>query len=101
MPHPHTSSRCISAKLHKFGVISLAYKIPFSETLEDLRTHINGIEDEFREQSVVDAGSIFKRIKSEIKQPKFFHLRRSYVLIQVDPEADIDIVKFKEEYGST
>ena len=86
LPHPHTSSRCMSSKLHNFGVISLAYKIPFSETLEDLRAHINAIEDEFREQSVVDAGSIFKRIKSEIKQPKFFHLRKSYVLIQIDPE---------------
>lgn len=99
LPHPHTSSRCISAKLHNFGVISLAYKIPFSESLEDLRAHINGIEDEFREQSVVDAGSVFKRIKSEVKQPKFFHLRRSYVLIQVDPEARADTVTLKEEYG--
>ena len=100
LPHPHSSSRLISSKLHNFGVISLAYKIPFNETLEDLRTQINSIEDEFREQSVVDAGSIFKRIKTEIKQPKFFHLRRSYVLIQVDPETSIDIVKLKEEYAS-
>jgi hypothetical protein len=100
LPHPHTSSRCFSAKLHNFGVISLAYKIPFSETLEDLRMHINGIEDEYREQSVVDAGTLFKRIKSETKQPKFFHLRKSYVLIQVDPESTIDVVKIKEEFGS-
>ncbi len=101
LPHPHTSSRCMSSKLHNFGVVSLAYKIPFSESLEDLRAHINAIEDEFREQSVVDAGSIFKRIKSEIKQPKFFHLRKSYVLIQIDPEQSVDIVKLKEEHGST
>lgn len=100
LPHPHTSSRCISSKLHNFGVISLAYRIPFSETFEDLRGHIDSIEDEFREQSVVDAGSLFKRIKTEIKQPKFFHLRKSYVLIQVDPEAAIDLVKLKDEYGS-
>ncbi len=100
LPHPHTSSRNLSCKLHNFGVISLAYKIPFSQTLEDLRTHITSIDDEYREHSVVDAGSIFKRIKSEIKQPKFFHLRRSYVLIQVDPEQAIDIVKLKEVFGS-
>ena len=99
LPHPHTSSRCVSAKLHNFGVISLAYKIPFRETLDDLRTHINGIEDEYREQSVIDAGSLFKKIKSEIKQPKFFHLRRSYVLIQVDPDSALDIVQLKERYG--
>ncbi len=100
LPHPHTSSRLLSSKLHNFGVVSLAYKIPFSESLEGLRGQVNSIEDEFREQSVVDAGAIFKRIKSEIKQPKFFHLRRSYVLIQVDPESTIDIVKLKEEFGS-
>jgi hypothetical protein len=100
LPHPHTSSRSISAKLHNFGVISLAYKIPFSESLEDLRAHINSIEDEFREQSVIDAGSLFKRIKTVIKQPKFFHLRRSYVLIQVDPDPAIDIVTLKETFGS-
>jgi hypothetical protein len=100
LPHPHTSSRCMSTKLHNFGVISLAYKISFQETLEDLRTQIGAIEDEYREQSVIDAGSIFKKIKSEIKQPKFFHLRRSYVLIQVDPESNIDIVQLKELYGS-
>lgn len=100
LPHPHTSSRCMSVKLHSFGVISLTYKIPFNESLEDVRTHIDDIEDEYREQSVIDAGTLFKRIKSEIKQPKFFHLRKSYVLIQVDPEPQIDIVTLKGEFGS-
>lgn len=101
LPHPHTSSRLMSAKLHNFGVISLCYKIPFKETLEDVRAEINGLEDEYLEQSVIDAGSIFKKIKSVVKQPKFFHLRRSYVVIQVDPEPDvIDVVNLKDEYGS-
>lgn len=101
LPHPHTSTKCQSAKLHNFGVITLAYSIPFSETLDNLRGHINTIDDEFREQSVIDAGNLFKRIKSEVKQPKFFHLRKSYVLIQVDPDPAIDIIKLKEEFGST
>lgn len=99
LPHPHSSSRCISSKLHNFGVITLAYRIPFSESLEDLRMHINAIEDEYREKSVVDAGSIFKHIKSEIKQPKFFQLAKSYVVVQVDPEPNTDIVRLKEESG--
>jgi hypothetical protein len=101
LPHPHSSSRLVSAKLHNFGVISLAYKIPFNGTLEELRAHINSINDEYSEQSVADAGSLFKRIKSEIKQPKFFHIRRSYVLIQVDTQPNIDVVNLKEEYGYT
>lgn len=100
LPHPHSSSKCISAKLHEFGVISLAYKIPFKENLVDLRQQINDIEDEYREQSVIDAGAIFKKIKSETKQPRFFHLRTSYVVIQINPEPDIDINQLKEESGS-
>lgn len=100
LPHPHSSSRLLSAKLHNFGVISLAYKIPFSESLDELRTHINNVDDEYKEQSVVDAGSLFKRIKQYIKQPRFFYLRRRYVVVQVDPETTLDVVSLKAEYGS-
>ena len=100
LPHPHESSHCISAKVHEFGVISLSYKIPFNETLEDLREQINHIEDEYREQSVIDAGSIFKKIKSEMKQPRFFHLRESYVVIQIYPKPNLEIIQLKEELGS-
>ncbi len=100
LPHPHTSSRCTSAKLHNFGVVSLTYKIPFTASLEDLRTQINSMGDEFREQSIIDAGSLFKQIKPVIKQPKFFHLRQSYVLIQVDPEPTIDVSTLKKRFGS-
>ena len=101
LPHPHASSWCMTAKLHNFGVISLAYKIPFSETLEQLRMHINTVDDEYKEQSVIDAGLLFKRIKNYVKQPKFFHLRRRYVVIQVDPLSTVDIPSLKTEYGST
>lgn len=101
LPHPHSSTRCISAKLHEFGVISLTYKIPFEDTLDNLRKEINSLEDEYREQSVIDAGSIFKRIKGDIKQARFFHLRSSYLLVQVDPETSVDVTQLKELYGST
>lgn len=101
LPHPHESARCIGSKLHNFGVITLAYKIPFSESFDDLRMHISATDDEYREKSVVDAGSIFKQIKSEIQQPRFFHLRKSYVMIQVDPDPDMGIVQLKKDYGGT
>lgn len=100
LPHPHSSQKCFSAKIHEFGVISLSYKIPFSDTLENLRENINNIENEYREQSVIDAGTIFKKIKSFIKQPRFFHLRNSYMLVQIDPEPEIDIISLKENYGN-
>lgn len=100
LPHPHTSSKCISSKIHEFGVISLVYKISFEETLEDLRERMNSIEDEFREQSVIDAGSIFRKIKPYIKKSRFFHLRTSYMVVQVDPVPEIDVIQLKEEYGN-
>jgi hypothetical protein len=103
LPHPHTSSRCNNVKLHNFGSITLRYQIPFNMTFEDLSTQLNHIDSTFNEQSVEDANIIFKRIKSAIKQPRFFHLRRSYVVIQVDPQHatdTTDIVELKEKYGS-
>ncbi len=99
LPRPHATSTCISAKLHSFGVISLVYKISFTQTLEELRTEIEKIDYEYRELSIFDAGAIFKRIKPYIKQAKFFHLRSSYVVIQVNPVATIDINSLKKEYG--
>lgn len=100
LPHPNASSKCIGAKIHNFGVISLAYKIPFTYTFEELRKRINSIDAEYREQSVSDANLIYKKIKSFIKQPRFFHLRSSYVVIQVDQHPNmIPVVDLKERYG--
>jgi len=100
LPHPHSSSKIVSTKVHEFGVISLVYKISFEDTLEDLRERMNSIEDEFREQSVIDAGSIFRKIKPYIKKSRFFHLRTSYMVVQVDPVPEIDVIQLKEEYGN-
>jgi len=99
LPHPHSSSRIMSAKLHGFGVISLAYKIPFTKSLDELKQEIYEIDDEYNEQSVIDAGSIFNKIKSEMKQPKFFHLRKTYILIQLDPVPGLDTDTLKKDFG--
>lgn len=101
LPHPHSSSKCISANIHGFGVISLVYKIGFRETLDDLRKRINLLDAEFQEQGVTDATSIFKTIKKEIKQARFFHLRTSYVVIQIDPQPNLSLVALKDTYGSS
>jgi len=102
LPHKHSSAKSVSAKLHNFGVITLQYKIPFNATLEELRSIINDIDQQYNEQSTTDASMLFNRIKSEIKQARFFHLRTSYVVIQVDQSPETwDVVKLKEEHGST
>ena len=102
LPHPHTSSKFSSCKLQSFGVISLTYKIPFEDSLENVRKELNELDSEFQEQSVTDAQSIFKIIKPYIKQPRFFHLRNSYVVIQVDQQSQkFSVQKLQETFGST
>lgn len=100
LPHPHESSKFISSNLHGFGVISLAYKIPFKDTLENLRKKLVTYDLEFQEQGVIDAGSIYKAIKRYVKQARFFHLRTSYVIIQVDSQPELSVVNLKDTYGS-
>lgn len=101
LPHPHSTSHCDSAKIHGFGAITLRYKIPFTATLEKLKAKIDDIDDEYRQHSVQDALSIFRVIKKAIRQPRFFHLNTSYMMIQVDIEDAIPGATLKEQAGDT
>ena len=100
LPHPHDTSMWFSCKLHSFGAITITYKVPFSESLEDLKKNVGDLEKKFQEQSISDLGIIFKKIKSFIKQAKFFHLKTNYTLIQTDSEKDLGPEKLQERYGS-
>jgi len=101
LPHPHETSTYFSSKLNDFGAISLTYKVPFNSTLEKLRGHIEAIDSKYQEQSVADAHTIFNKIKKFVKQPKFFHLRTSYVVIQLDVIPEVDAKHLKEQLGNT
>lgn len=101
LPPHHASPFLASAKIQNFGVVTLRYQVPFSMTLEELRSRIREIDDQYREQSVADVDVIFQAIKPFVTQPKFFHLRNAYVLIQVNTLGEnIDFVKFKSDYGN-
>lgn len=102
LPHPHGTSHCTSVKLHNFGAISLTYKLPFEDTFEDLRQKLDSIYNKFHEQSIIDAGSIYKKIKRFVTKPEFFHTKSSYLVIQVDTHPKkIDIATLKEQFGGT
>jgi hypothetical protein len=102
LPHPHAHSHCIGSKIHNFGAISLTYKIPFTDTLENLRVNCNELANKYQQQSAIDAKSIYKKIESFITQPRFFQTSASYVIIQVDPQpAALDLTQLQKEYGST
>ena len=100
LPHPHSSSKYISAKVHNFGAVSLTYRIPFESSLEQVRTKLETLDNQFREQSITDVRSLYKRIKPYISKPQFFHTASSYLVIQVYPEPDIlDSIQLKEKFG--
>ena len=99
-PHPHEHSSYYSSKIHNFGAISLTYKIPFESTLEELRSNINELEGKYVEYSITDASAIFKKIRKYVAKPKFFLMRNSYLVIQIDPTDDINVYEFKEQYSS-
>jgi len=101
LPHPHETSAYFSSKLNDFGVISLTYKVPFNTTLEELRKQIETIDAKYQEQSVADAHTIFNKIEKFVAKPKFFHLRTSYVVIQLDVSPQTDAKQLKEQYGNT
>lgn len=100
IPEPEKNPTCISVKIHNFGAISLIYKIPFKDTLKNIRQQLDGIDNQWAEQSLIDVDIIFKKINPYIAKPHFFHTRSSYVLIQVDPQQNLlDMVKLKDTYG--
>jgi len=100
LPHPHTTGTCISCKIHNFGAVSLTYKIPFKNTLNNMRSQLSSIDEKYQEESITNVNSVYKKIKPYIIKPKFFHTKSSYLVIQVDPQPDkIDISTLKEKYG--
>jgi len=102
LPHPHTHSYCIGSKIHSFGAISLTYKIPFTDTLENLRVNCNELANKYQQQSARDAQAIYKKIEPFIIQPKFFQTNASYIIIQVDPQPTVlDLAQLQKDYGST
>lgn len=99
---PQPNPYCISSKIHSFGALSFTYKIPFTDTLENLRVNCNELANKYQQQSFKDAESICKRIEPFILQPKFFQTSASYVIIQVDPQPTaLDLTQLQKEYGST
>lgn len=98
LPHPHTSSKNISVKIHNFGAISLTYKIPFKSSLEQARKDLVGLDNQYKEQSIEDGTSIFNKIKEFTVQPNFYNTSSSYLVIQLDHQK-MNATTLKEKFG--
>lgn len=93
------NSRCISSKIHQFGAISLTYKIPFTENLQDLRATLIKFDEKYQKQSINDAYAIYKKLKNFIVKPNFFHLKSSYAILQLNPNKNITGGQILQLYG--
>lgn len=99
LPHPHDSGRCINSKLHHFGVISLIYKVPISCSLQDMKSELVELDEKYQEQSIQDAGSIFRKIKKHVPKSHFFYLRNYYTVIQIDTQEGVTGKEIQEAHG--
>ncbi|MCF7900283.1 hypothetical protein K9K77_02120 [Candidatus Babeliales bacterium] len=94
-------TKALYANIHHFGVISTVYQIPFKGTLESLREKINDLHAQYQEQSIDDVHQLFLKITSHVSQPKFFHKKNHYLVIQIDPKESLkDSKKLREQYGA-
>ncbi len=100
LPNPSASPACISCKIHGFGTVSLTYKIPFHDTLENLKKGLEALDIQYQERSITDVQSVFDQIQNYIAQPKFFQTKSSYLVIQIDPEPEIiSLTELKDACG--
>lgn len=100
LPNPSTSPNLSSCRIHNFGTASFTYKIPFSDTLENLRKDINTLDYTYYEQSMSDVKAVFAQIKDYIAKATFYQTRSSYLVIQINPEPDtVSTTGIKEQYG--
>jgi hypothetical protein len=89
------------SKIYEFGVTSFCYKIPFTTTIDALKTNIIDIDKTFGKKSKIEAYNVFNNIKTALKNPRFYNIESSYFAIQVNPMVDtIGPDKFKEVYGT-
>lgn len=101
LPESNRVETLHTSKVHEFGAISVAYKIRFNQSFEELRNLTAAIGAEYQERSSIDAHFIYKRIEPFIIKPQFFHLRTSYTVIQPDFDPSVGHKELLERWGGT
>ncbi len=99
LPIEEKSTHCVDMKIHQFGAISITYKVPVSNTFDNLKAQLIEIDEEYQSRSINDALAVYKKIKGCISKPNFFHLRSYYTLIQIDFEPEFNGSQIKEHFS--
>lgn len=94
-----SSSYSLGCKIHNFGALSLAYKVPFISTLKDLRKTFADIAEKYSERAYFDAKEIYKKIEKAVSKAHFFQTRSAYSMIQVNPQSTISVADLQKKCG--
>ncbi len=87
-------------KIYEFGVLSLCYKVPFSESLDQLKAEISALRAQYDQKSLEDAGQVYQSILPAIHKPSLYNLKWSYIVIQVNPVSEYNNPEdFKKQFG--
>jgi len=97
---PQEETYLYRANLHHFGGLSLVYQVPFEGTLHSLRNKLSDLDFQLRKQSTIDAHTLFKKIEAHVSQPKFFHQRDSYMVLAIEPTAEVSATQLRDRYGA-
>ncbi len=96
-----TESDCILSRIHHFGVLSFCYCVPFEATFDVLGRTIIEMDERYNRKSERDAKEVFDKILRTIRKPRFYHLKKEYFVIHVNPLKErISPEDFKDLYGS-
>lgn len=89
-------------KIYNFGVISFCYRVPFEESLEDLKHKIIEIKRHIDTLCRGETKEVYDKILPTIKEPHFYNIESSYFAVQVNPLKDKKITAndFKERFGN-
>lgn len=96
-----SESDCMIGSLYQFGVLSLWYRIPFSEPFNQIEQKLIETHRKYGKKSEADAQLIYQRIVQAIRNPMSYHLKNDYFVVQVHPPKEkISGEEFKECFGS-
>lgn len=99
VPNQDKSTYCVDTKIHQFGSISMTYKVPITNTLQNLKSQLIAIDEEYQPRSINDALAVYSRIKPFISKPNFFHLRSYYTIIQIEYDQEFNGLQMKEYFS--
>lgn len=91
---------CIISKVHHCGALSFCYRVPFRGTIDQLKHLLINMHEEYAATAERDARMIYEKILRTIRKARFYHLKNSYYIVQVDPLEGLSVQDFKDQYGT-